>query len=237
MLTIARSSIPAAVAVVLLTADFHAEGVTSYREFALGASVHTVSALAKFDPAQVKTNHVRPSLIQTIEWRLPYAMSTGAAASNPAQLIEFNFYDDQLYRIEVQYDPERTRGMTAVDIVEALSAVYGPVLTVTPATPALGGLDSELEAGQIIGRWTHLDNRIVAYQQTTLYSSPAGSRFTLILSSPRFVALSRSASAQAVRLDEREAPQRELDRRAKELDDQRKLEEQSRTANKAAFTP
>lgn len=237
MLTITRSIVPAAVAVVLLTAEFHAEGVTSYREFALGASVQTVTALTKFDPAQVRTNHQRPSLIQTIEWRLPYAMPADAAAKNPAQSIEFNFYDDQLYRIAVQYDPERTRGMTAADIVGALVVVYGPVSSATTRNGALSGLDGELDAGRVIGQWAHLENRIVAYQQTNLYSSPDGSRYTLILTSPRLAALSRSAIAQAQRLDEREAPQREIDRRKKELADEQALQEQSRTTNKAAFTP
>jgi len=192
-----------------------------------------VSALAKFDPAQVKTLHLRPSLIQTMEWR-PYAMPD---ASNPAKMIEFNFFDDQLYRIAVEYNPERTRGMTAADIVDALSVVYGPAVAAASRNPAPGSLDAELNAGRVIGRWVRLEDRIVAYQQTNLYSSPDGSRFTVIVTSPRLAALSRSASAQAIRLDEREAPQREIDRRKKELADEQLLQEQSRTTNKAAFTP
>jgi hypothetical protein len=236
MLTLTRYIVPA-VAIVLSTAEFRAESVTSYREFGLGSSVQTVAALAKFDLAQVKTHHERPSLIQTIEWRAGYATPGSDAAKNPAKAIEFNFYDDQLYRIAVEYNPEQTRGMTPADIVEALSVVYGPVLSPTSRNPALGGVDAELDAGRIIGRWAHLENRIVAYQETNLYSSPDGSRFTVIVTSPRLASLSRSASAQAVRLDEREAPQREIDRRKKEVADEKLLQEQSRTTNKAAFTP
>jgi hypothetical protein len=50
-------------------------------------------------------------------------------------------------------------------------------------------------------------------------------------------ALARTADAQALRLDDREAPQRELARQKKEADETRTSQQKARLANKAAFKP
>jgi hypothetical protein len=61
--------------------------------------------------------------------------------------------------------------------------------------------------------------------------------FRLIVASPRLEALARTADVQATRLDDREAPQREIARQKKETEDARASQEKSRVANKAAFRP
>ena len=67
--------------------------------------------------------------------------------------------------------------------------------------------------------------------------SSFASEFRVVVTSPRLEALARTAAAEAIRLDEREAPQRELDRKQKEADDTRAAQEKARLANKATFTP
>jgi len=131
----------------------------------------------------------------------------------------------------VDYDRQRTQGLTDADLVEALSAVYG-----SPAKPALKkpGVSVsllEIESGTPLARWEDAESSIV------LYRSPYGSGFRLIVTSVRLDALARTAAAQAVRLDEREAPQREIERRKKEADDTRASQAKARLANKAAFRP
>ena len=59
----------------------------------------------------------------------------------------------------------------------------------------------------------------------------------MIVASPRLEALARTADAQAIRLDEQEAPRLEIARLKKQTEDARASEEKSRTANKAAFRP
>jgi hypothetical protein len=54
---------------------------------------------------------------------------------------------------------------------------------------------------------------------------------------PRLDALARTADAQALKLDAREAPQREAARQKKEADNARTSQEKARAANKAAFRP
>jgi hypothetical protein len=114
-------------------------------------------------------------------------------------------------------------------MIEAISTMYGPPLAASRTTAALSQLEEE--SGTRLARFGDASCAVV------LYRSSYASGFRLIVTSPRLDALARTAGAQAVRLDEREAPQRELARQKKEAADTRASEEQSRLANKAAFRP
>jgi len=71
----------------------------------------------------------------------------------------------------------------------------------------------------------------------TLYRASYATGFRMVITSIRLNALARTAEAEAVRLDAREAPQRERERQQKEAEDARTSEEKARLANKAAFKP
>jgi hypothetical protein len=49
--------------------------------------------------------------------------------------------------------------------------------------------------------------------------------------------MAQTAATEAIRLDEREAPQREIERREKEAADTRASQEKARLANRATFKP
>ena len=148
----------------------------------------------------------------------------------------FSFYDDQLYRIVVDYERGRTEGMTGADLIAAISTSYGaPLLAVARTTPGIAELEGD--TGKPIGRWGDTDYAVVLYQSTDFSSRTLGARFTLIVTSPRLSSLSRIAIAQSIRLDDREAPQRELARQKKDADDARTAAEKAGAANKAAFKP
>jgi hypothetical protein len=120
--------------------------------------------------------------------------------------------------------------MTDADMIDAISTEYGP-----PSKPALKNTRTvasqvEQESGAAVARWGAADYSVALYR-----SSYAG--FRLIVSSPRLEPLARTANAQALRLDEREAPQREIARQKKEEEDTRAAHEKARTANKASFRP
>ena len=56
-------------------------------------------------------------------------MSGSTAPQNdPVQQIVFSFYNDQLFKLVVNYDRQRTDGLTDADMIEALSSWYGPPL-------------------------------------------------------------------------------------------------------------
>jgi hypothetical protein len=221
------------VGLLLLAQAAQSQDRTFYRTYRLGNNLTSVAALAKVAATGAKTVHQRPSLIQELEWRQPYVMSGSAMSqSDPVQRIVFTFYDDQLFRLVISYDRQRTNGLTDTDMVEALSATYGVALLQPSVTslPALtGALVSEL--GAPIAQWGDVDYSV------GLYRSSFASEFRVVVTSPRLEALAEKASAEATRLDQREAPQREIDRKNKEAEVTRASQEKARLANKATFKP
>jgi len=80
-----------------------------YRDFQLGGDLASVSALAGVSISEAKIIHQRPVLIQELEWRLPYTLTGPSALSpDPVERIVFTFYSDQLFKVGVDYDRNRT---------------------------------------------------------------------------------------------------------------------------------
>ena len=203
-----------------------------YRDFQLGGDVPSVSALTKVALSEVKTIHQRPALMQEMQWRPSYFMSGSTAPQNdPVQQIVFSFYNDQLFKLVVNYDRQRTDGLTDADMIEALSSAYGPPLKPAAKKSRVVASQMEDEFGTAVARWGDADYSVV------LYRSSYAADFRAVVSSPRLEALARVADAQAIKLDEREAPERENARQKKEADDARAAQEKARLANKAAFRP
>jgi hypothetical protein len=131
----------------------------------------------------------------------------------------------------VDYDRDRTAGLTDTDLIDAISVTYGPRLK--PGVRAGRGLPSQIEqeSGTPVARWGDVDYSVALYR-----SSYAGG-VRVIVTSPRLEALARTAETQSARLDESEAPQREIARQKKETENTRVAQEKARLANKAAFRP
>jgi len=211
------------------------QSVAQYRNFELGSTLASVSAVTKTTSSDVKTIHQRPAVLQDLEWR-PSHWTSGATdpstiSTDPVEQILFSFYNDQLFRLVVDYRRERTEGMTTADMIEATSAVYGPPLG---RTPRAAGASSrlEVESGTPIARWGDAQHGVVLYQ-----SSSYGVAFRLIVTDLRVDALARAADTQARRLDDQEAPQRDAARQQKERDDDRAAAAKARAANKGVFRP
>jgi hypothetical protein len=201
-----------------------------YRDFQLGGGLRAISALAGVAATDAKTIHERPALLQDLEWRRGYTGSNETAVDS-VQQIAFSFYDDQLFRLVIDYDRDRTEGMTDADMVEAISTMYG-----TPAKPALKANRPPLarvdeESGVRVAEWGSGEYAAV------LYRSSYAAGFRMVVTSPRLTALARKAEAQALRLEERDAPQRERVRQQKEAETERAAKAKARSANKAAFKP
>jgi hypothetical protein len=218
--------------VVLATSALTAQDRSRYRDFVLGADVASVAAIIGVPASQAVVVHERPALMQEFRWQRPYTSADLAGASrDPVRQIVFSFYDSQLSRMVVDYDHDRTVGMTDADLIDAISVEYG-----SPSKPsAKGGRSAasqlEPESGTAIAHWTDTDCAVV------LYRSPFGDGFRLIVTSPKLDGLAQVAEARALMLDQRDAPARELARQKKEAADALALQDQSRTTNKAAFRP
>jgi len=218
-------------ALVLSTLPLRAQR-PQYRNFELGETLISVSAETKVSVGAARTVHERPALIQQLEWRPSYFLAgTMTQQTDPVQQIVFSFYNDQLFRLVINYDRQRTSGMTDADMIAAISTEYGPPLNIAVKQTATIASQLEAEFGAQVARWGDADYSIALHRLSYL------SEFRLVVTSPRLEALARTAADQAVRLDEREAPQREIARQKQEDENARAAQEKARTANKAVFRP
>jgi hypothetical protein len=78
-----------------------------YRDFQLGGGLGAISVSAGVPATDAKTIHERPALLQDLEWRRGYTASNETAVDS-VQRIAFSFYDDQLFRLVIDYDRERS---------------------------------------------------------------------------------------------------------------------------------
>jgi hypothetical protein len=206
-----------------------AQDISRYRGYVLESSLDAVVLASGGRPADVKTLHARPATIQQLEWRAPYADSRDTQA-DPVRDITFTFYNDALYQVIVNYDPNRTAGLTDSDIVESLSAAYGSPTLASARTRT--SLPAEAAPGSIVlARWENAESLL------TLLRGSYAPDFQLILVSKSLGANARTAIRAAVRLDAVEAPHREAAQREKDASDASEARDKTRIANKAAFRP
>jgi hypothetical protein len=201
-----------------------AEDLSRYRAYALGSSLTTVATASGTNTADVKTLHERPGLIQELEWRAPY--TDAAEHADPVHNIVFSFADDKLYQIAVVYDRDRMAGLTDQDVVDGMIGTYG-----APARAAQGNRGAKTTDmatdTTVLARWTDASNRL------TLSRDVDWRRFQLVLLSRTLEAHARGVIAESIRLNLKEAPQRERDLQKKaEL-----AAAEARAANKSAFRP
>jgi hypothetical protein len=221
-----------ALGLVLYGAVAAAQDLTRYREFELGSAVAAVSTLTGVAGSELKTIHQRPAVVQELTWRPRYGGRRPAVSDAASvDLVVFDFYDDRLFRVTVDYDRQQTEGLIDADMIEAISLVYGPPVTPVASRrrqPAAPGDD----APRTIAEWSDAGHSVKLHRLPSYTSG-----FRLVVTAEPIAALARTAAARAVELDAREAPQREAAREKKEADDRRAAEEKARSTNKATFRP
>jgi hypothetical protein len=197
----------------------------------LGANLATVAAQAAVPISAAEVIHQLPALMTDLKWSAPYSSPSGPNPStDPVQDMRFSFYEDQLFRIVIDYSRERTEGMTDADLIEGISATYGAV-SKQPQKPL--SLSSQLaqDTGRAVAAWGRADASAILYRQ------PYEAGFRLIVTSTRLDTLARTAAARATRLEELGGPAKEAARVKKEAEELRLSREKARLANKAAFKP
>lgn len=208
----------------------HAQDLSSYRGFQLGMNLVEVAKKADVKPSEAKVIYQRPAMLQELDWRPPSSYGT-SSQRDPVREVLFSFYNGDLYRIVVTYDKERTEGLTDEDLIEGISAKYGtpttPVAKIISSSPSQVYSDSE----KVIARWED------AQYSFSLFRFSYGSAPGMLVISKQLDALAQVAIVEAIRLNEQEAPQREIDRQKQQDDEKRAAAQKARPANKASFRP
>jgi hypothetical protein len=227
---IARSLTISFFCAALFAPSVHAQDRSKYRQFHLGMDLAAVAEKADIEPSQGRLIYQRPMLIQELEWR-PQDSIKSLIQTDPINKVLFGFCNGQLYRIVVNYDRDRIEGLTEEDLIESISAQYGtpsiPVARIVSSSSAQVYGDSE----KVIARWEDRQYSI------NLFRFSYQSTFGLLVFSKQLDALAQAAIVEAIRINEQEAPQRELERQNKQEEEKRAAGQKVRPANKAAFRP
>lgn len=204
------------------------QDLSRYREFQFGMNLGAVAKQAGLEPSAAKMIHQRPAAIQELNWQPQLSLTSSQA--DPVRTIYFSFYNGELFRIVVNYDRYKTEGLTTGDVVEAISAKYG---TATKPAAEIIFSSSQVynDSEVVIARWED------SQYSFNLFRSSYQPTFGMVGFSKRLDALARAAVAEAIRLDEQEAPQREIARQKKQDAENRAEQEKARLANKPNFRP
>jgi len=204
-----------------------AADLSKYRDVQLGTDLATVAKQVGASPTQAKVIHNRPALMQELEWS-PRPLGPSSQKESVKQVV-FSFYDGELFRIAVDYDPYETEGMTGDDFVKAISASYGTAEKPAATTPAEQNPYGNQE--QIVARW---QDRQYSFD---LVRYSYGQSFKLIGVLKKLETPAQSAVTEATRLDSQEAPQRDAARIASEKEAERSRLEKARLVNSPNFRP
>ena len=205
-----------------------ASELSRYREFELGSSVATVTAVTLSAERDLKTVHSRPALLQEMTWQPRYMTGPPVADRNSIGEIVFSFVDDRLFKMTVVYERARTTGLTNADMIAALTELYGaPTGPAAQPRAAADAVDAAVRDCRVAAGGHAHGLRRGRYNES----------FSLVITSVSLDAVARKAQASALVIDLREAPAREAALLKKRADQQRQAEEVTRTANKKVFTP
>ena len=215
--------------VVISTPLISAQDLSRYREFQLGMSLVAIAQQAGIT-SEARVLHQRPELIQELVWQPPRSLGSSSPGDSVRKVL-FSFYNGQLFRIVVNYEWERTEGLTVEDMVDALSVTYGPAtLPATEIIPSLSRVHTNSD--RIMAHWEDPQHSL------NLVRPSYASTFGLVVFSKRLDALAQAASVEATRLDEQEAPRRAIARQQQQdAEEDRARQEQARKVNKATFRP
>jgi hypothetical protein len=224
---LARPALTMVLALSMTQASAWAGDLSKYRTYQLGSHLPAISKQTGVSLAQVKVLSSRPALIQELAWR-PQP-SNAPSRTETAQEVVFSFYNGELFHIVVNYDRYETEGLTTEDIVESISASFGIAAKPTAAVKSTQGRYSDQE--ELLAQWQD------SQYSFELLRSPFGPTYKLIGSLKSLEASAQAAIAESARLDDKEAPQREADRTARENETERVKLEKARLVNKPKFRP
>jgi len=225
--TVSRTAFTWLVAVAMMPVAACAADLSKYRDFQLGTDLQTVAKQVGASGSQAKTIQGRPALIQELLWR-PQPLGA-SSKTEAAQEVVFSFYNGELFQVSVNYDRHETEGLTASDMIEAISASYG--IPGKPPAPVQAVQPGYSDPEEIVARWQDSEYSF------DLIRFPYGPTFRLIGVVKRLQEPVRSAIAEAKRLDDRDAPQREAALIADAKETEMARLEKSRQVNKPKFRP
>jgi hypothetical protein len=224
-----RSLVISLVMILLSTPLIYGQDLSKYRNFSFGMSLADLSKQVSSQPLQAKLIQKRPAVIQEVTWwpRESSSSSPSTLQAEPVWQVLFTFHNGELYRILATYDRHATEGLGIEDMVEAISAEYGPA---TRPDAQISFPTNELyrSTEKVIARWED------SQYSFNLFRSSFLNTFGLVMFSKRLDTQVRAALAESIKLEAGgDDVSKEIAREKKEAD---KLEV-ARQINRKTFRP
>jgi hypothetical protein len=223
-MTIARLALIAVLCGVAGMPALRADDFSSYRGFQFGMSLPDALQQSGLKASDAKSLYQRPAAIQEFTWRVGSLTQT-----DPVQASRLSFYNGKLARIVVTYDRSKLEGMSADDMIEAISKTYGaatkPVGVEIPFHSNYG------ETEKVVARWED------AQYSYNLIQTGNRVSFAMVLFSKQLDGLAQAAILESIRLDAVEAPQRAIDMQKKQDAANQVGLDKARSVNKPNFRP
>jgi hypothetical protein len=200
-----------------------------YRTYQQGADRLSISRQIGL-PSPPATMRNPPGAVQDLRWRAQYARRGDARSEDPVARLAFSFYEDQLFRIVIDYASDRTEGMTEADMVAAVSHVYGPpVKRIRPTSQA--GLPRQALEDTLIAEW------ITSAHHVSLLTVGGKAAFRMIVASVPLEASARGMGARDALPDPLDRTSIDSGRLYPEGGKAANAREMTRRANIASFIP
>jgi hypothetical protein len=151
-----RRLIVAAIVFAASATPVAAQGRSHYRTYAMGDSLLAISRQIGLPVIDDATTPAVPGAVQELRWHARFVRRGTAPSGDPVDRLVFSFYEHRLFRIVIDYAPDRTDGMTESDMVGAVSALYGPPIRRT-LTSNQDGTAPLRPAETLIAEWTSGD--------------------------------------------------------------------------------
>ncbi len=200
--------------------------LSTYRDFQFGMDLTAAAKQIGMKPSEATIVHHRPAVIQELGWEPNSLRASGTTDS--IRDGRLGFFNSELYRIAVTYDRDRVEGMTADDMIDAISTTYG---NATRPKVEIAYHSNYAEVAPVLARW---EDSAYSYN---LVRSGYGDSFGLVMYSKRLEALAATAIAEAVRLDAKEAPQRAMEAARKQQQEETSALDKARSTNASSFKP
>ena len=208
---------------------FGAQTRTFYRTYRMGDDQLTISRQIGV-PSAPGTMAGSPGTVQDLKWRSQYAHRGDARPGDPVARLVFSFYEDQLFRIVIDYASDRTEGMTEADMVAAVSHVYGPPAKRIRPTEQAGLPRQQLE-DTVIAEW------ITGAHHISLLTAGGQAAFRMIVSSVPLEAFARAGGAPDAPADAQDRTSIDAGRLPANGGKAAAARETTRRANIASFIP
>lgn len=158
-----------------------------YRTYVVGDALLGISRQLGVPPPVAALVPRALGTLSELTWRSQYPRRGDRVATDAVSRLVFTFYEDQLFRIVVDYSPDHTEEMSEGDMVEAMSKVYGaPARRTDP--PNRAGSRLERPVDSVIAQW-------IDEEQHVALLAVKGPAFRMVVTSTLLQALANAATA------------------------------------------